>query len=443
MRFSRKDLANIIVPLIIEQTLAVTIGMADSVMVSSAGEAAISGVSLVDTVNLLLVYLFSALSAGGAVIISQFVGKDDKYLALKAAKQLVWVVFLTAMAITVVAVAFRKPLLSLIFGSIEKDVMDNALIYFLFTALSYPFLGVYNACAAIFRSMGNSKTSMYSSVVMNLINIGGNAILIMGFGMGAAGAAIATLFSRVIGAGIMLLLLHNKNNIIYLEKMFDYKPDIGIIKNVCAIGIPNGLESGMFQFGKVLTQSVISTFGTVQIAANAVGNTLASFQYTPGIAIGLAMVTIVGQCVGAGEKKQAKYYTAILLGIAFAMLFVVSAVLCIFADPIIGFFGLSAESSAVAKQLIFSHSLFACLMHPFAFAIANSFRAASDVKYPLIMSTFSMWVFRVGFSYLLGIYFNLGVLGVWLAMYCDWIFRGTLNIIRFVRGTWLTKYKYE
>ena len=336
MRFSKKDLSNIIIPLIIEQTLAVTIGMADSVMVSTAGEAAISGVSLVDTVNLLLIYLFSALSAGGAVVISQFLGKDDKYLAQKAAKQLLWVVFITAIVLTMISLLFRKPLLKLIFGSLEKEVMDNALIYFLFTSLSFPFLGLYNSCAAIFRSMGNSKTSMFSSIIMNFINIAGNAILIIGFGMGAAGAAIATLFSRVVGAVLMLFLLHNNNNLIYIEKLLDFKPDFSIIKNICFIGIPNGLESGMFQFGKVLTQSVISTFGTVQIAANAVGNCLATFQYTPGVAVGLAMVTVVGQCVGAGEKKQAKHYTFVLLGVAFVMLFVVSAVLCIFIDPIIG-----------------------------------------------------------------------------------------------------------
>ena len=439
--FTKRELAGIIIPLIVEQTLAVTIGMADSVMVSSAGEAAISGVSLVDTVNLLLVYLFSALSSGGAIIISQLLGKDEIYNAQKAVKQLIWVVFAVAVAISAITLVFRKPILSLIFGSLEEDVMKNALVYFLFTSMSYPFLGIYNACAATFRSMGNSKISMYSSFVMNFINIGGNALLIMGFNMGAAGAAIATLVSRIIGALFMLFLLHNKNNILYVEKLFDYKPDFTLIKNICGLGIPTGLESGMFQFGKVLTQSVISTMGTAQIAANAVAGNLATFQYTPGIAVGLSMVTIIGRCVGAGEKKQAKKYTIKLLAIAFGMLYVVSALLCIFINPIIKFYGLGAESTIVTKQLVFSHSIFSCLMHPFAFSIVNAFRASSDVKYPLIMSTISMWIFRVGFSYVFGIYMHMGVFGVWLAMYSDWIFRTILNLTRFIRGTWLTKYK--
>ena len=441
MRFTAKELTAIILPLIIEQFLAVTIGMADSVMVASAGEAAISGVSLVDTINLLLVYVFSALSSGGAIIISQLMGKDDIYNAQRAAKQLIWVVFAVAFGLSVTALVFRRSLLSLVFGSLEQDVMKNAMIYFLFTAMSYPFLGIYNACAAVFRSMGNTKTSMYSSFIMNFINIGGNAILILGFNMGAAGAAISTLVSRMIGCVFMLYLLHNKNNILYIEKLFDYRPDFGTIRKICALGIPTGIESGMFQFGKVLTQSVISTMGTAQIAANAVAGNLATFQYTPGIAVGLSMVTIVGQCIGAGDKKQAKKYAILLVGIAYSMLFVVSALLCIFVNPIISFYGLGAESASVAKDLIFTHSILACIMHPFAFAIVNSFRAANDVKFPLVISTFSMWVFRVGFSYILGIYFKLGVMGVWIAMYCDWLFRVIIYVPRYISGTWLTKYK--
>ena len=273
------------------------------------------------------------------------------------------------------------------------------------------------------------------------MNVCGNALLIFGFGMGAAGAAISTLVSRIAGAVIMMLLLRNRHNDIYLEDMFHCKFSGTIVKRICAIGIPNGLENGMFQFGKVMTQSLLSGLGTAQIAANAVANNLAAFQYTPGGAAGLAMVTIVGHCVGAGEKKEAKKYAGKLIMIAYAMIIVTSIIFCTFVNPIIGFYDLGEESGKIAKELIFAHSLMASLIHPFAFAVTSSFRAASDVRYPMVISIISMWLFRVGFSYLFVLYFDMGVMGVWCAMFCDWIFRGSLYMVRFFRGTWLTKYR--
>ena len=439
--FSKRDLFTIIAPLMIEQLLAVTIGMLDTVMVSSAGEAAISGVSLVDTVNILLVYLFSALSAGGSVVISQAIGKGDIKAANASAKQLIWVVFSVAFLITAVVVIFRKPFLGAIFGSVDADVMKNALVYFLFTALSYPFLGVYNSCAAIFRSMGNSKISMIASIVMNLINFFGNALLIFGFHMGAAGAAIATLFSRIVGAAYLMFLLRNPDNMISVRNVFNYKPNFLIIKNICRIGIPNGLENGMFQFGKVLTQSLIATFGTAQIAANAVGSAITTFQYVPGAAIGMASITIVGRCIGAQEKQQAKKYALKLVGITYCSIFVISLISCAFVKPIVGMYSVSAESALIAIQIIISHSIMASLMHPFAFTLTHSFRAASDVKYSMVVAILSMWIFRVGLSYVLAKYFSMGVMCVWLSMYCDWIIRTAFYATRYFRGTWLTKYK--
>lgn len=439
--FSKRDLFTIIAPLMIEQLLAVTIGMLDTVMVSSAGEAAISGVSLVDNVNILLVYLFSALSAGGSVVISQSIGKGDIKAANASAKQLIWVVFAVSFLITAVVVAFRKAFLGAIFGSVADDVMKNALIYFLFTALSYPFLGIYNSCAAIFRSMGNSKISMIASIVMNLVNFFGNALLIFGFHLGAAGAGIATLFSRIIGACFLMILLRNPHNMISVRDVFNYKPDFLIIKNICRIGIPNGLENGMFQFGKVLTQSLIATFGTAQIAANAVGSAITTFQYVPGAAVGLASITIVGRCIGAQEKEQAKKYAMRLVGITYCSIFVISLVSCIFVKPIVSMYNLSAKSMLIAIQMIISHSIMASIMHPFAFTLTHSFRAASDVKYSMVVAIVSMWTFRVGLSYVFAKYFNMGVMSVWYAMYCDWVVRTAFYMTRYFKGTWLTKYK--
>ena len=249
------------------------------------------------------------------------------------------------------------------------------------------------------------------------------------------------MFSRVIGALIMTILPCKKNKEVYIEKIFRYKPDFRLIKRICGIGIPNGLESGMFQFGKVITQSLISSFGTIAIAANAAANALTALQYIPGNAIGLAMVTVVGQCVGAGEKEQAKKYSKRLVGLTYLCIFVISAVLCIFPKGLVGLFGLSSDATDIAIKLIYANSIACCTIWPLAFTLATSFRAASDVKYPMIISVTSMWVFRVGLSFVLAIWLNMGIMGVWIAMYVDWLFRAVIFVIRYLRGKWLTKFK--
>lgn len=441
MLFSRRDLTRIIIPLLIEQTLAITVGMFDSVMVASAGEAAVSGVSLVDTVNLLLVYLFTALAGGGSIVISQLIGKGDLERAKEASKQLVWVVFIVALIISLSTCILRAPLLRLIFGSVESAVMDSAQIYFLFTSLSFPFLGIYSACSAILRAAGNSRISMNTSLVMNGLNILGNALLIFVFDMGAGGAAIATLFSRIVGCFIIIPPVKNKKRIVYVEKLLQYKPNFSYIKSICGVGIPNGLENGMFQFGKVITQSLISGLGTISIAANAVSNSLTALQYVPGTAIGLAMVIVVGRCVGASEKEQAKKYARKLLGITYLCIIFISIILCVFAHEFVGLYNLSTQSENLAVKIIYVHSILVCTIWPIAFPLPNCFRASNDVKFTMILSIISMWTFRVGLSFVFVKVLSFGVMGVWYAMFTDWLFRAIIFGIRFLKGTWLEKYK--
>ncbi len=441
MLFSNKDLTRIILPLFVEQLLAVTIGMLDSIMVSSVGEAAVSGVALVDTINLLLSYIFSALATGGAVICSQFLGRREYDNARNSAKQLLYSITFTAVIIMSTVLIIRKPLLSLVFGSVGSDVMGHAQIYFLFTAMSYPFLALYNGGAALFRSMGNSKISMVASIIMNLLNVTGNAVLIYVFHLGAAGAAISTLFSRIVGSFIMTALLYNKENVIFIEKLFRYRPDFKIIKSILGIGIPSGMENGMFQFGKLLTQSLVSTMGTAVIAANAVAGTMASFQYAVGGAISLTLVTVVGRCVGADEKEQAKKYTRKLMAVEYIALVVVALLLVIFGKSIISAYNLSDGSAKIAYNLILLHSLFNITVWAISFTLPNAFRAASDVKFTMVTSIASMWIFRVGLCYILAGYLSFGIYGVWFAMFVDWIFRAILFGVRFVSGKWLTKYR--
>jgi len=441
MIFTKKDIFKILIPLVIEQFLTVSIGMIDSMMVSSAGEAAISGVSLVDTLNLLLVYIFSALSSGGAVVISQFLGKKDNEKTQLASKLLVWVVFVVSCVLTFISVFFRRKMLSFVFGSVDADVMSSAVIYFLYTALSYPFLALYGAASAIFRSMGNTRISLIVSLLKNVINVVGNAVLIFGFDMGAAGAAIATLFSRVVGALVMMVCLHGKHNLIQIDNIFRFKVDFSIIRRICAIGIPNGLENGMFQLGKVLTQSLVATFATVQIAANSAANSITSIQYVIGGAVSMTMVSVVGRCVGAGDKTLARKYALMLMKIEYCLVFVLTGSIIVFAKPIVSWYNLSPESSTIAILMVLIHSVGNLTVWPVAFTLPASFRAASDVKYPMIISILSMWIFRVGLSYVLCKGFDVSIMGIWYAMMADWVFRAFVYVVRFQRGTWLTKYK--
>ena len=435
--FSRKQLTRLIIPLVIEQVLAVTIGMADTMMVASVGEAAVSGISLVDSINILLINVFSALATGGAVVASQYLGRREENNARIAAKQLVYATLALSAGIMILSLVTRNGLLRLIFGQISDDVMQNAQIYFLLSALSYPFLAVYNSGAALFRSMGNSKISMYTSALMNLVNVVGNAILIFGAHMGVAGAATATLVSRILGAVIMMLLLRNRELPIYIERMFHPEIHMGMIKNILRIGVPNGLENGMFQVGKILVQGLIATFGTAAIAANAVANNLACMSIIPGSAIGLAMITVVGQCVGANDFEQAKRYTVRLTGLTYLCMAALNLLILISSTFLIGIYQLSPETSRMAIELIVFHCFACAVIWPAAFTIPNGLRAANDVRFTMLTSIFSMWIFRIGFSYILGQWLNMGVLGVWVAMSIDWVFRAILFVVRLYRGKWM------
>ena len=439
MIFTRKSLIQLIIPLILEQTLSVTIGMADTLMVAVCGEAAVSGISLVDSINLLLINLLSALTLGGAVITSQYIGKGDIHSGCQSTNQLMISVATLSSAIMLIALIFRQQILSFIFGAIEADVMENALIYFMVTALSYPFLALYNSGAALFRSMGNSKLSLYTSLVMNLLNVAGNALFIFVFDMGVFGAALATLLSRIFGSVFMIYMLSKPGNLIHLEKLFPLVIRWDMIKNILRIGIPSGLENSVFQIGKVMISSLVASFGTVVIAANAVAGNIFSIQCIPGSAIGLAMVTVVGQCVGAREYEQAKKYTYRLMLLCMICTGVVCLVTCLGASQISALYKLTDETAKLAANLIIFHGSFAPIFWPPSFALPNALRGASDVKFTMIASMISMWSCRILLAYLLGDYFGMGIYGVFTAMIGDWIVRGSFFGYRFIKGKWQNK----
>ena len=428
--FSRKDLVKLLAPLVVEQILAVLVGMVDVVMVAAVGEAAVSGVSLVDSISILIIQILAALATGGAVISAQYLGKKQEENACRAAGQLLGVTTALSIFVTIAALLGNRHLLSTVFGRVEPAVMNDAVIYFRITALSYPFLAIYNSCAALFRSMGNSRVSMMTSLVMNTINVVGNAICVFGLHMGVAGVAYPTLLGRMAAAALILYLIQNPGNVVRIRNIGELRPNLHMIKNILSIGIPNGLESGMFQFGKIALQSLVSSLGTAAIASYAVASNLVTLLYLPGNAIGLGLITIVGQCVGAGERGEAKRYTRLLVVVNYGILLVLCTIMIVFSQGLVGIYHLSREASVISRQMIMAHSV-AMIIWPLAFTIPHALRASLDARFTMCVSVFSMWMFRIAFAYLFVRVLHLGVMGVWYGMFIDWAFRAVVFAIRF------------
>ena len=430
MLFSKNDLVKFLIPLVIEQLLAVAVGMVDVMMVSSVGESAVSGVSLVDSISILIIQMLSALATGGAVVASQYIGKKETDKACHAAGQLVSVTTLVSLVIAMAALCFCKTLLRVIFGDVEESVMENALIYFRITAISYPFLALYNSCAALCRSMGNSRISMQVSLVMNGINVLGNAICIFGLHMGVEGVAYPTLISRMIAAGLMMYIICQPGHVIHLRSVRDLKLSKKMIRNILNVGIPSGLENSIFQIGKLTLQSLVSSLGTTALASYAVASNLVTLQYLPGNAIGLGMITVVGQCVGAGAFDQVKFYTKKLILLNYAFLLVICSIMVAGSQTIVGFYSLSPEAAIEAQRMITVHAM-AMVIWPLAFTLPNVLRASMDAKFTMMVSVFSMWAFRIIMAYWFVKGMHMGIMGVWYGMFIDWAFRALLFVLRF------------
>ncbi len=434
--FTDHALKVLIVPLIIEQLLAVFVGMADSMMVSGVGETALSAVSLVDQLNVVILNLFAAFATGGAVVASQYIGAQKQEKACQSAGQLLLVVSFVSLFLMILILFFNRSMIRLFFGTIEPEVMINAVIYFQISAVSYPFMAIYSASNALFRAMGNSKITMKTSILMNLINISGNAILIYYLKMGVAGAAYATLAARAVACVLSLVLLTRSQSTIYISVHQDWRPNPGMIRQILKIGIPNGLENSFFQLGRVLVLGIISVFGTTQIAANATANSITSIACIPGQAIGLAMITVVGQCVGAQDLKQAKYYVKKLMKLTYLLFFLVGATIMLTLSFVLKLYHLSPPTEQLAFRLVTIHVCFGMIFWPASFTLPNALRAANDVTFSMAVAIFSMLVFRIVSSYILGLWLGYGAIGVWLSMVLDWICRVGCFVWRVLSGRW-------
>ncbi len=437
MLFSGEELRRLMLPLLLEQMLVVVMSIVNSMMVSSVGEAAVSAISLVDSINILLINVFAALATGGAVVTAQYLGRRESDMAGKAAKQLLYVMLAVSMLISGLSLVFYRGLLAAVFPGVETAVMDYSRTYFLIILFSFPFLSVFNGGSALLRAVGNSKASLNTTLLINLFNVAGNALLIYIFRLGVAGAAISALAARIMGSVIMLHLLKDPHHpLLRIPSLRKFEWDGTMVKRILGIGIPNGLENSLFQLGKILLQSLVSSLGGAAIAANAVASNLSGFQTIPGSAVSLALITVVGRCAGAGEYGQAKHYVKKLMGFSYMTMALLVGVILLACPYVIQSYELSPETAGIVRQLILVYTIVCAFFWSASFALPNALRAAGDVRFTMIVSALSMLIFRIGFSYLLVQSFGMGVMGVWIAMMIDWFARSTAFFARYKSGRW-------
>ena len=437
--FTNRMIRNLLIPVVLEQLLNSIMGTADTMMVSNVGSAAISAVSLVDSINVLVIQAFSALAAGGAIVCAQYIGQRNKEKANESARQVLFIITAISVAVSLICLVFQKPLLRLIFGSVEPAVMRASEIYFFYTALSFPFIAAYDSAASIFRAQDNTKGPMIISMISNVMNIAGNAVMIWGFHMGVAGAALSTLISRIFCAVVVIIQLRKEKEgqEIVVRDYFEIRPDWSMIRRILGLGIPSGIENSMFQLGKLAIQSTVSTLGTTAIAAQAMTNILENLTGIAAIGVGVGLMTIVGQCLGAGRQDEAVYYIKKLCVIAEVIIIISCLGVFALTKPITILGGMEKESADMCFHMVMWITIVKPLVWIMAFIPGYGLRAAGDVKFSMIVSCCTMWACRFCLCVFLIRVMGFGPMGVWIGMLADWTLRGIIFTWRFHSRKWL------
>lgn len=436
MRFSNSDLKSMIVPLFFEQLLVLLVGIADTLVISYTGEAAVSGVSLVNMVNTIFIYLFTALASGGAVVISQYIGKKEQHHAGEAASQLLMFASLLSILLGGLVLISREPILGLLFGTVEPSVMESGLIYLRISAYSYPALAVYNAGVALYRSLGKTRTTMNISLISNVINLAGNLIGVFVLKAGVAGVAWPSLIARVYSAAaISWLCFREKSGVRYRWK-WTFQWNGKFLSQILSIAVPNGIEKGLFQLVKVILSSIVAMFGTYQIAANGVAQSIWSMAALCGLTMSPVFITVIGQCMGAGAIEEAEAYFKKLIKITLTISLIWNGLVFAATPLLMGAYALEPETKKLVIQLVLIHNIFNAVAFPFSGAMSSGLRAAGDVRFTTIVSIASTAVGRLILSYLLGSVLHMGVIGIAVAMCCDWSIQALLYIRRLHSGKW-------
>lgn len=436
--FSNQQLKEMIVPLFFEQLLIMLVGMADTLVVSYAGEAAVSGVSLVNQFNTIFIYLFTALASGGAVVISQYIGRNQKDAAGASASQLLLFSTGFSMIVAGIVLAGNEWILRLMFGKVEESVMEACVTYLRISAYSYPALAIYNAGAAVYRSLGRTDVTMYLSVASNIINVIGNLIGIFVLHAGVAGVAYPSLIARIFSAIVITALCFRRKNGVFYRGKWIFRWDSAAMRQILNIAVPNGLENGVFQLVKVALSSIVALFGTYQIAANGVAQSIWSLAALAGVAMGPVFITVIGQCMGNGDADAAEHYFKRLTRITLLISSAWNLLIFLLTPFFMKFYALQPETKRLVIWLVLIHNVFNAAAYPFSGALSNGLRAAGDVKFTMYVSVISTIAVRLLLSWLLGIVLKMGVIGIAIAMVCDWSIRAVIFFRRQKSGKWKT-----
>lgn len=435
--FTQKDLRRLILPIFLDQLLLAGVGIVSTLLLSYAGEAAVSAVSLVEMINVFIISILLAVSTGGTVILAQIIGSKRLELAQKASGQMMILTIVVGLVFMGMVLGLGQPILNLLFGSVDPDVMRAAQIYFIISSLSYPFMALYNASAGLFRAMGNSRIPMIGSMVLNISSVLGFGLAIFIFKAGITGVAIASLTSRIIASLFLIRLNFNTELIVSLDKKNFLTWDTSLIHRIVKVALPNSVENGVTQLGRVFLASIIALFGTAQITANGIVNSLGAFTLSYSMALVFASVTVVGQCVGAKEYEQARLYAKKLMCQGQLVTLVLAVLSIVLLPALLQIYTISDEARTLTYQVMILHNTIAVLFWTPGFMLASSLRAAGDARFTMMVSLTAMFIFRIPFAYLFAVVLDFGVMGVMMAMGVDWFYRFTINQIRLKGDKWL------
>lgn len=437
--FSRDDLKKLYIPILIEILLTVSVGVADTMMVSQAGETAVSGVSCFNTIQNFLIALFSAFATGGSVVVGQILGMKNIDRAKNAVKDLMYLTILVSVLLSIVFIVLKEPLLRLIYGESEEAVITAALDYAAPILISLPFLASQSSLNAILRVQGKTKTTMWTSIIANVINIVGNAVFILVFHMGALGVGIATLISRIVSAIILFIASRSKKLQAPFEKILQIRHKGNMMGTIFSIALPSGLENSIFQLGKIVMIATIAQCGTSSMAAFSVLDNIGTFSNITGQAAGQTLMVVGGYAAGAGRFDESRRLTKVFMEIAYGTMALLAVVLFIFLKPIISIYSFSPETAKLAYRILSEYMVWSTLVWPLSFSFPNTLKSAGDVKFTMIVAILSMWIFRVFLARVLGIYLGFGIVGVMWGMYIDWVVRSIAFVIRYRSGVWTEK----
>lgn len=437
--FSNRQLKNIYIPILIEILLTVSVGVADTMMVAQAGETAVSGVSCFNTIQNFLIALFSAFATGGSVVVGQMLGMGNKERAKNAVKDLIYLTVIASVSFSILFFVFKEPILRAIYGESEEAVIQAALDYATPILISLFFLASQSSLNAILRVQGKTKTTMWTSIAANIINVIGNAAFILVFNMGAMGVGIATLISRIVSFLILFVASTNKTLDAPLEKLLEIKHEGNMMGTIFSIALPSGLENSIFQLGKIVMIATIAQCGTASMAAFSVLDNIGTFANITGQAAGQTMMVVGGFAAGAGRFDESRRMAKIFLSVAYISMALIAVFIVIFLKPIISIYSFSPETSSLSYRIMIEYMVWSTIVWPASFTIPNILKSSGDVKYTMVVAISSMWIFRVFLARVLGIYMGFGIVGVMWGMYIDWVVRSIAFFIRYKSGKWTEK----